>query len=319
MADPHMFIPPCLPGPVFGRRRHGPAWPLALALLFLGVPVLSGEPAWAQPARQAPAPVAPQLGPVPSWTDWADLALSSPVVLHVEVGSVKRLSRRAAPDVPAGAVRAIVRAGLRAAIRAPGILPAEAAWRWQGPAGPRGRVPIPRGAPLLVFAQALSGGGDPAVQPLELVQPGGQQPWSAAGEAIVRDVLKQALSPSARVMLVTGVRDAFRSEGDLAGASESQFFLEATDGRPLTLLVTRKPGTGPMVRVATGDLVDRAQPVAPRTLLWRGLACGLPEMLPPALAANRGLADDYALARSDIGACGRRIGVPGTWRGNSPG
>jgi hypothetical protein len=190
------------------------------------------------------------------------------------------------------------------------VLPAEAAWRWQGPSDSRGRVPIPKGAPLLLFAEPLGGGSDPAVQPLKLLAEGGQQPWSAQVEAIVRDVLRQALSRNARVMLVTGVKDAFRSEGDVAGASESQFFLEATDGRPLTLLVTRQPGTEPLVRVATGDLVDRAQPVAPRTLLWRGLACGMPDRLPAVLAANPGLAEDYAVARAEIGACGRRLSPP---------
>jgi hypothetical protein len=283
---------------------------VAAALFLLGALVPLGASAAAQPAQQAPAPVAPQFGPEPSWTDWADLALSSPVVLRVEVARVDRLSKREAPDVPAGEVRAIVRAGLQAAIRAPGVLPAEAAWRWQGPSDSRGRVPIPKGAPLLLFAEPLGGGSDPAVQPLKLLAEGGQQPWSAQGEAIVRDVLRQALSRNARVMLVTGVKDAFRSEGDVAGASESQFFLEATDGRPLTLLVTRQPGTEPLVRVATGDLVDRAQPVAPRTLLWRGLACGMPDRLPAMLAANPGLAEDYALARAEIGACGRRLSPP---------
>jgi hypothetical protein len=262
----------------------------------------------AQSAR--PAPAAPRIGAEPSWTDWADLALASPVVLSVVVGSVDRLSRRAAPDVPAGEVRAIVRAGLSAAIRAPGVLPAEAAWRWQGPADGRGRAPIPKGAPLLLFAAPLSGGGDPAVQPLRLIGPNGQQPWSAGGEAIVRDVLQQALVRNARVMLVTGVKDGFRSEGDVPGTSESQFFLEASDGRPLTLLVSRVPGAEPEVRAATGDLVDRARPIEPRTLLWRGLACGMPEELPARLAENPGLAEDYALARARIGACGRRLVPP---------
>lgn len=221
-----------------------------------------------------------------------------------------RLSKREAPDVPAGEVRAIVRAALQAAIRAPAVLPAEAAWRWQGPADSRGRAPIPKGAPLLVFAEPLPGGGNPAVQPLKLTSRDGQQPWSADGEAIVRDVLKQALARNARVMLVTGVKDAFRSQGDVPGAAESQYFLETTDGLPLTLLVTRQPDTDPMVRVATGDLVDRAQPVSPQTLLWRGLACGMPATLPAALADNKDLVADYAVARATIGPCGRRLTPP---------
>lgn len=283
----------------------------ALSLLGAACAGLIPVPAAAQ---GRPVPAAPQVGPAPAWTDWADLALASPVVLSVAINDVDRLSARDAPDVPAGEVRAVVRAGLQAAIRAPGVLPAEAAWRWQGPADARGRAPIPKGARYLVFGAPLSGGGDPAVQPLKLTGSAAMQPWSAEAEGIVRDVLKQALGRGARAMLVTGVRDGFRSEGDVPGASESQFFLEASDGLPLALVVTRSPGAEPAVRVATGDLVDRAQPVEPRTLLWRGLACGMPDELPRALADNPGLRDDYALARERIGLCGRRL-APG---GNLP-
>jgi hypothetical protein len=304
------------------RRRLGggaprPAIRRATGTALLASLVLqpaTSVPALAQTARAmpaGPAVVAPRIGPVPSWTDWADLSLASPIVLRVKVADVDRLSKRDAPDVPAGEVRAIVRAALVAAIRAPGVLPAEAAWRWQGPADARGRAPIPEGADLLVFAEPLSGGANPAVQPLKLIGgTGGHQPWSAEGEAIVRDVLKQALVRGARPMLVTGVKDAYRTEGDVPGQSESQFFLEASDGQPLTLLVTRKPDAEPEVRAAIGDLVDRARPVQPRTLLWRGLACGMPDKLPRELAANAGLATDYALARRQIGDCGRRLTPP---------
>lgn len=266
-------------------------------------------------ARQA-APVAPQVGPVPGWTDWADLALASPVVLSVVTSDIDRLSKRDAPDVPPGQVRAIVRADLTAAIRAPGVLPAEAAWRWQGPADARGRAPIPKGARYLLFAEPLTGGSDPAVQPLKLTGSAAMQPWSAEAEATVRAVLTEAMGGKARAMLVTGVRDGFRTAGDVPGASESQFFLDASDGRPLTLVVTREAGAQPRVTAATGELVDRAQPIRPRTLLWRGLACGMPDALPDALAADAELAADYALARAAIGACGRRLSADG--RGNLP-
>jgi hypothetical protein len=108
-------------------------------------------------------------------------------------------------------------------------------------------------------------------------------------------------------MLVTGVRDAFRSEGDVPGSSESQFFLEASDGLPLTLVVARAPGAEPRVLAATGELVDKAQPIRPQTLLWRGLACGMPAELPAGLAGDAGLAADYTYALGQIGACGRNL------------
>ncbi len=291
-----------LGGPLLNSLPGGWRLPLA-ALLLLGV----ADDARSRPAQPAAVPAAVRPGPVPAWTDWADLALRSPVVLRVIATDIDRLSKRDAPDVPAGEVRAIVRADLGAAIRAPAVLPAQAAWRWQGPADSKGRAPIVKGGQYLVFAEPLSGGSDPAVQPLKLSGRAALQPWSAEAEAIVRDVLQQALGGSSRAMLVTAVRDGFRTEGDVPGNSESQFFLEASDGKPLTLVVRRTPDGAPDVRVATGDLVDRAMPVEPRTLLWRGLACGMPDALPTALAGNSGLVADYAVARAQIGACGRTL------------
>lgn len=245
-----------------------------------------------------------------SWTDLADLALASPVVILATVRNADRLGRRHAPDVPAGETRVLVRADLSAALKAPSLLPASAAWLWQGRADARGRPPFGRAAPVMVFATPVSGGGDPAVQPLRLISPHGQQPWSAEIEASVRDILSQAVRPGAGGLMVTGVSDGFRTEGDVTGASETQFFLATRGGRPMTMVVRRAPASPATVQVATDDLVDRAAPVQPFTLLWRGLACGLPEALPERLAGNPDLAADYVLARNLIGPCGRTVAPP---------
>lgn len=253
-----------------------------------------------------PAAVA---GPL-SWTDLADLALASPVVLSAMIRKADRLGRKDAPDVAAGEARVLVRADLVAALKAPTLLPAGAAWIWQGPVDARGRPPFGKAAPVMVFAALLSGGGDPAVQALRLVSPHGQQPFTAQSEAAVRDILSQAIRPGAGGLMVTGVSDGFRSAGDIADSSESQFFLATEGGKPMTLIVRRAPGTAAIVRVATDEFVDRAAPVQPSTLLWRGLACGLPDALPPRLAENPELAADYALARESIGLCGRTVSPP---------
>lgn len=281
----------------------------ARRLLLFALLALAPVAVRAQATPQAGAAVAPA-PPTLSWTDLADLSLASDVVLVAAVSSIDRFSRRDAPDVPPGQVRAVVRADLVAALKAPGILPAEAAWRWQGPADARGRTPFAKEDRFLLFAAPLPGGGNPSVYPLRLVSAQGQQPWSAAAEATVRDVLRQALAPGAQGLMVTDLRDAFRSEGDVPGTAESQFFLKTEGGQPLTLLVRRRAGSEPEVRAASGELVDRAAPVEPRTLLWRGLACGMPATLPAALAADAGLAEDYALARARLGPCGRRLQPP---------
>ncbi len=245
-----------------------------------------------------------------SWTDLADLALSSPVVVSAAVRRADRVGRSEASAVPPGQVRVLVRADLKAALKAPSLLPAAAAWLWQGPADGRGRTPFGKAAPVLVFAVPLVGGSDPETQPLRLVSPHGQVPWSAETEAIVRDILSQAIQPGAREWMVTAISDGFRTAGAISGASESQFFLATEGGKPMTLVVRRSPGVPASVAVATDDLVDRAAAVQPFTLVWRGLACGLPEALPALLAQNPDLADDYALARSSIGSCGRTVSPP---------
>lgn len=265
----------------------------------------------AMPAAAVPqadrAPAAPAATPAtgPSWTDWADLALAAPVVLIADVRRVSRLGRRAAPEVPAGAARALLEGDVRAVLKAPGVLPAGVAWMWQGPADARGRPTVTRGARLLLFARPLSGGRDPATQPLVLAGAGAQQPWTPQAEAIVRSVLTEALDPRLARLAVTGVQDGFHTPGDVPGQSESQFFVATADGRPVTLLVRRAPGGPPLVLAATGDLVDRAEPIRPRTLTWRALACGLPARLPPHLGSRPELVADYAVIIGSLGSCGR--------------
>jgi hypothetical protein len=238
-----------------------------------------------------------------SWTDWADLALAAPAVLVADLRGIDRLDRKAAPDVPPGEVRALVTADVRSVLKAPGLFPAGAAWLWQGPADGRGRAPLAKAMPVLLFAAPMPGGARPEVQALRLVAPHGQQPWRAADEDVVRRILRAAQAGGAP--MVTGVSDAARTSGDVEGDSESQIFLTTEAGMPMTMLVRRSSGAAPRLEVATGDLVSNAAPVERETLLWRGLACGLPPALPPQLAADAGLVADYAFALDTLGPCGR--------------
>jgi hypothetical protein len=242
----------------------------------------------------------------PGWTDLADLALASPAVFRATADKVSRIAPRAAPDVPPGQVRALVEVSLVTVLAAPGLLPARAEWLWQGPAD-KGRPPFAAGAPVLVFAEPVAGGPKPEVQQMRLVAPHAQVEWTAAREADVRAILAAALKPGARGLMVTGVIDGQFAPGPVAGLSESQVFLATEGGGILTLVVARRPNEVPRVRVADGDIIERAIAVQPQTLLWRALACGMPDALPPGLAANSGLAADYALARAEVGACGRTM------------
>lgn len=267
---------------------------LLLLLAFLPGPI-AGPAAAAADGRPAAATAL-------SWTDLADLSLASPVILRAEVARVAPLGRRVAPDVPPGEVRALVEANLVNVLKAPDALPGTARWLWQGPAGPRGRPPLARGDSLLLFL--VPAGGD---RDYRLLHPAGQQRWSPALEAEVRRLVEDARRPDAPAG-IREIANGFHVPGTVEGESESQFFLVAEDGRPMTLTVLRRPGAAPSIAMATGDLIDEsAQAIEPRTLLWRALACTLPERLPPRLAGDRGLARDYAEMRRQIGACDRTL------------
>lgn len=270
---------------------------LMVATISLGLP----PGAAAQPAAPAGVPAAPA---GPAWNDLADLALAAPVVIRARIDGVRRLSGSQAAGVPAGSVRALVSVSLEAALKAPNPLTASGEWLWEGAAGPRGRPPFAAGEAVLVFARQVPGGG-PDVQFYQLVAPDAQLAWTPQLEADVRGILQEALSPGNQGLMVTGVADAHRSAGNIRGVSESQFFLSTESGRPLTLSVRRTPDGPPVILAATGEFIDRGQPIRPQTLVWHALACGMPAELPVNLAAQDGLAADYALARAEIGECGR--------------
>lgn len=245
------------------------------------------------------------------WTLLADLALASPVVLRGTVARARRLSGNAAADVPRGSMRMLVEVELESVLKAPGLLPARAEWLWQGAPGPDGRPPVRAGQTVLAFLSVPLGSPKPDVVQFRLTAPAAQRIWDGPAEAAVRAILAQAQRGEA--VMVTSVADGFRVAGAVAGASESQFFLQTDAGRPLTLVVTRTPVAAPQVRVATGDVIAASSTaVQPATLLWRALACGLPADLPARMQADPDLLADYHLARDSFGDCGQRAFVSAT-------
>ena len=57
---------------------------------------------------------------------------------------------------------------------------------------------------------------------------------------------------------LVGIGKAFHSPGSLPGESETQLFLLATDNRPVSISVLRRPGQAPRWAVALGEIVDEA-------------------------------------------------------------
>ncbi len=254
-----------------------------------------------RPARWLPALLMVLAAPAAaaSFADLAALSLAAPIVVRATVVKAERLGKRDAPDVPAGTARMLVTAATTAAIAAPAEVPPKLGFLLDVPVDGRGRPPKLVGSDELLFLRPGSAPGD-----VVLVAAQGALPWSAAADATVRAVLTAARNGSTPE--ITGVTSAFRVPGAIPGEAESQFFLATRSGKPVSLVVLTRPGTGRTLTVATGDVIDEAAKSVPReTLLWYRLACGLPRKLPASLDAGPEVADDYAFVLSSLGPCGR--------------
>ncbi len=248
----------------------------------------------------APTPVA--------YADLADLALGAPVVAHVRVDDADVLSARETGIVPPGHRRFLIEADVVALIRGDGGLPARVSYLVDLPADARGRAPRIRGrTEYLVAARRVP--GRPAE--LRLVAPDAQLAFTPATAARLREIVRESLDPAAPPR-ITGIGRAFHVPGSLPGESETQFFLQTADGRPISLTVLRRPGERPRWSVALGEMVDDAA-LAPRpeTLLWYRLACTLPAAAPAssladaAAAEARAIRADYRLVIEGLGPCTR--------------
>jgi len=254
---------------------------------------------------QAPAGAA---APAPTYADLADLAVAAPVVAHVRLRRAVPLKPAEAGPVPAGRSRFYVEADTVSLIRGPAASLARVSFLADYPLAANGKpARLARKSEWLVFAAPVP--GKPAE--LRLVAPDAQLPFTAAGAAQVREILREAASPTAPPR-ITGIGKAFHVPGALPGESETQIFLQAEGGRPLSLSILRRPGETPRWAVALGEMVDDAAgPPRPNSLLWYRLACSLPATLPGQSLAEAepehraAIEADYRLVTAALGRCTR--------------
>lgn len=260
-------------------------------------------------AAQKPAlvPAQAQL----SYADVADLALASPIVAQVRVRKAEHLKGELAGNVSANARRYLVTADVTALIRGSGGVPPRITYVYDARPDALGKWPKLDKRELIVFALPVP--GKPA--DLRLAAPDGQQNATPALASLIRAILGEAAAASAPPQ-IRGVGDAFHVAGAVPGEGETQIFLNAADGRPLSLSVWRAPNTEPRWAVSVGEIVDQgAEPPARDTLLWYRLACTLPQRLPEASAhalepaAADIAAADYATIIAGLGPCSRTRGT----------
>lgn len=238
------------------------------------------------------ATVAPE--PI-DYSEFAGLALASPVVADVIVRGADRIKGPQAVGLAPGMARFYVTGDVGALIRGPAGLPVRLSWLVDMPADAKGRAAGPRKKDrLLLFARTLP---DRAAM-LQLIGPTAQRRWSAEADRTVRAILTEALAADTPPV-ITGVGNAFFVPGALPGEGETQIFLTTSDGRPVSLSVIRDPAGQRNWSVALSEVTAAAAPPPARdTLLWYRLACALPAELPAASAVDD-VADNAARARAD--------------------
>lgn len=272
----------------------------------IGLALCSG-PAAAQDSVIRSVSAAPAYG----YSDIADLADASPLVLRAEVRKAVRLKPEQAPGLPAGMARVYVEARTVSLLFGPAI-GETVRYLADVPLDAKGKLPKLKKAQVLVFARPVPG----RPGELALTAPDAQLTWTPALESTARAILTELVSPEAPPR-IKGLREALHVRGNLAGEGETQLFLATENGAPISLTVIRRPGQPPAWGVSFSEIVDQAaRPPAPQTLAWYRLACFLPDALPAsAVLSGSGqdrqiAAEDFALVRRSLGPCGRTRGLP---------
>jgi hypothetical protein len=283
-------------------------------ILLATLPALVGiAPSTAIAATQSPdsRPASAVVDPVgPAYTDLVDLTLASPVIADATIRSTTRIKGAEAAGVAADRQRLYVEADVTALVRGQAGLPPRIGYLLDAATDDRGRAPKLKKARVLLFARPVTNLPDQ----VQLSAPDAMLPWSPALDAQVRAIARAAVANDAPPA-ITGIGNAFHVPGALPGEGETQIFLIAAGGRPVSLSILRRPGEQPRWAVALSEIVDEAAgPPARDTLLWYRLACGLPPALPDAATArldpaNAAIAqEDYGFVLAQLGPCGRRRG-----------
>ena len=273
---------------------------LAVSLISISLPAAAQIIPRAE--SRTPATIAP-----PAYAAVAELVVDSPLIVDVTMRRATRLRPAEAPDTPAGRTRFYVEADVGALILGAASLPPRISFVVELANGADGRPPRFVRDRELIFARPVTGQLD-AVQ---LIRPGARLPWSPATDALVRRVAAEASRADAPPA-ITGVGSAVHSPGALPGEGQTQIFLVATGGRPVSLVIDRTQNAPPHWSVALSELVGQASPPPEHdTLLWYRLACGLPASLPASATADldagtaAGVAADYRVVLDALGSCDR--------------
>lgn len=270
------------------------------AAVLGGLALACSIPASAQPA----APSGPGAGP--TYADLADLADPADLVIRAEVRRQAQLKPERAPNVRPGYGRLYIEARTVSLIAGNAPIGESIRYLVDVPLDEDGDPPKLKRQEVVLFART---GGRPGE--IQLIAPTAQLRWSESLEARLRPILAELAAPDAPPS-VTGVRDILSMQGNLAGESETQMFLDTEGDGPVSITVVRRPNMAPVWGVSWTEIVDQAaRPPARDTLAWYRIACFLPQELPREAniaqdsASRYQAAEDFAFVRQSLGPCHR--------------
>lgn len=287
-------------------RKQGKMALTFSTMMAMGI-ALSAAPVAAQNhAVQATSARSPAL----TYADLVDLADGAPLVVRAQVRKQAVVEPERSTGLRAGFVRLYVEAQTVALITGATPLGESLRYLVDVPLDAKGKVPKLKKQEVLIFARPVAG----RAGQIQLVKPTAQIAYDAATEAQLRPILEELLATDAPPA-ITRISDALSVEGNLAGKSETQLFIDTVTGNPVSLTITRRPGMAPFWGVSWTEVVDQsARPPAKNTLEWYRLACFLPAELPPGAILSHDSRStmrvnaDYGLVLRDLGQCERNRG-----------
>lgn len=249
-----------------------------------------------------------------TYADVADLATHADSVAVVRPKSFAKVDPKVVQS-PEGMQRYYVDAQVDSLIRGDAGMPPRIAFLIDLPLAEKpGRTM--KNKSIILFGRAGANPGE-----FQLLSSKAFLPSSPGTDARVRGIVTELLARDAPPEIARVV-EAFHVEGTVAGESETQIFLTARGGRPISLSIIRRPDMEPRFGAALGEIVDEAADLPkPDTLLWYRLACGLPPALPQSAAmkldatAATASAADYRSFMEKLAPCARSrppvLGKPG--------
>lgn len=211
-----------------------------------------------------------------TYADLVDLALPAAAVIHARVDKQAELEAERAPNVRSGFTRLYVEAETLALLSGDSPIGESLRYLVDVPLDARGKAPRLKDREVLLFTRSVQG----RPGEIALVGPHAQLDWTPALESRLRPILAEIAAPDTPPQ-ITSVNEALSVQGNLAGESETQFFLDTDSGMPVSITVVRRPGMSPVWGVSWSEIVDQAaSPPRADSIAWYRLACSLPDTLP---------------------------------------